>query len=405
MLTGRLRTHVLLGGVALAALLAWAALTLAPTRAAEPPAPPAVKPFTVALLPDPQGYTEFYPKRFTQQTQWLVDHRRERNIVFVSMLGDIVQNFSKRKNEWRAATQAMNLLHKDGDPAKEVLIPYGMAIGNHDYDRKQWIRGTKKANIVLGAKTWLKHFGPIRFRDKGFGWYGGDDLGFRHEGAVGVGLNTYQYFRGGGRTFLHICLELGGPEGGIAWIESLLAMEKHRQMPTIISTHAYMDGAGTKLSKDRMWRRDVGNTGQAIWERLFSKHRQIFMVVCGHTGIQQYLVEKNAFGQDVHTIMVCYTAKRIPGDKHRNGAGWMNLLEFQPAQKRIHFRTYSPTLDKWATNRGGEPKTAYPPNAYDDNGKLKPGKQSDFYIDFDLLGRFPLPRPARSASPASRAAG
>ena len=36
--------------------------------------------FSIVVLPDPQNYSQYYPQIFQQQTQWVVDHRAERNI-------------------------------------------------------------------------------------------------------------------------------------------------------------------------------------------------------------------------------------------------------------------------------------------------------------------------------------
>ena len=48
---------------------------------------------TVAVLPDTQGYTDDYPAVFDMQTQWIVDHKDDWNIQFVSHLGDIVDTW------------------------------------------------------------------------------------------------------------------------------------------------------------------------------------------------------------------------------------------------------------------------------------------------------------------------
>ena len=44
------------------------------------------------VLPDTQHYSEAFPAIFTAQTQWIVDNRDARNIVFVTHEGDIVEN-------------------------------------------------------------------------------------------------------------------------------------------------------------------------------------------------------------------------------------------------------------------------------------------------------------------------
>ena len=52
----------------------------------------AADPFTIAVLPDTQFYSESFPSIFNAQTDWIVAQRQARNIVFATQLGDLVQN-------------------------------------------------------------------------------------------------------------------------------------------------------------------------------------------------------------------------------------------------------------------------------------------------------------------------
>ena len=85
------------------------------------------EPFTVVMLPDTQMYSWKDPSVFRAQTQWIVDNRVKENIVFVTHVGDIVDH-GNRESEWVHADTAMDIL--DG------LLPYSVAIGNHDYDKE-----------------------------------------------------------------------------------------------------------------------------------------------------------------------------------------------------------------------------------------------------------------------------
>mgnify|MGYP001423790883 CR=1 FL=1 len=66
------------------------------------------KPFTLAILPDTQIYTESYPEIFTSQTQWIIDNIEKLNIAFVLHEGDI-QN-SNTEDQWQRAYSSMSLL-------------------------------------------------------------------------------------------------------------------------------------------------------------------------------------------------------------------------------------------------------------------------------------------------------
>ncbi|HET6430520.1 MAG TPA: metallophosphoesterase [Phycisphaerae bacterium] len=401
----------------LAAGLVWA-WGATPARAADG------DPFSIVVVPDPQGYADHgifnaFPNRFNDHIQWIADNRDALNIAFVTSMGDTVQNFNAANtDEWNKALAAMNRLHAGNNPA---LIPYSVCIGNHDFDQKQWL-GTPlgiDANICVGASRWLSTFGPGRYQ--GESWFVGSDAGFVYQnprwGAqTGVGLNSYQMFQGGGRTFLHLNLELGAPDAALAWAETVMAA--HPGTPTIVSTHGFVGGDGTKLDIDRMWRRYLdrtytagGNTGQEIWDKFISQHREVFLVLSGHTGLDYSGVEKNVFGDDVYIQMVCYTAKRLATDgdgssAYRNGAGWLRVLGFDPATESIHVRSYSTVLNEWAGNEGGDPAYTWLTDCYDDAGNLvKAEHLADFTIEFDWDERFSVPAPAGGGPAGGRRGG
>ena len=89
-------------------------------------------PFTVAVLPDTQFYSQTYPETFKAQTRWVVANRVAENIAFVSHLGDIVQTGSST-TQWTNADAAMDILDGNLAATPDGLIPYSATIGNHDY--------------------------------------------------------------------------------------------------------------------------------------------------------------------------------------------------------------------------------------------------------------------------------
>jgi hypothetical protein len=83
------------------------------------------EPFTIVMLPDTQHYSRKYSDLFMAQTQWIKANRDKENMVFVTHVGDVVNDRKKNTNEWVIAQQAMSVL--DG------VVPWGVAIGNHDF--------------------------------------------------------------------------------------------------------------------------------------------------------------------------------------------------------------------------------------------------------------------------------
>ncbi len=111
------------------------------------PEPPGItNGFTIAILPDTQGYTVrgsqgmYHTNNsdlgFYRQIEWIVDNMYSRNIKYVVHMGDLIEgyesdllkwDFDAYAEQWRCARGAMDVL-------SEVGIPFGFLPGNHDED-------------------------------------------------------------------------------------------------------------------------------------------------------------------------------------------------------------------------------------------------------------------------------
>ena len=397
--------------VSFAVMLAFAAAA----SAADPSVPPPKatgRQWSLAMLPDSQGYNQTYDMggafkgrgfqykdRWLRQIEWIVKNREPFNIRFASSVGDHVQNNGfdpakadaqptsadgKRRQEWMNVVAGVNLFHEDADPEKAALVPYALAIGNHDFH--------SSSPGDMTSTEYEQFLGPGRFRDKEgkikpgvADFYKGDDRGweYRKDGTVvatGVGRNSWQTFTGGGRTYLHVTLECGVTDAAIAWAKEVLAANPG--LPVILTTHSFLDGGGQLRRRDGMGRVVAGpnptNGAQDVFDKLVRDEDRIFLILCGHTWSKKHLVMKNAKGNDVHVELMCLhlnanggrvdPAELPPGspfkgemDKDRNGSGWLGLMVFDPDAKKVRWFTYSPVIDVWATDRTPEQKsTTYP---------------------------------------------
>jgi hypothetical protein len=296
----------------------WALLVCASAAAAPvPPSNPGA-PFTVVMLPDTQHYSRKYPELFMAQTQWIKANRERENIAFVTHVGDVVNDRRKDMNEWVVARKAMSAL--DG------VVPWGVAIGNHDFDNKS-CRPDQ-------ATAFLEYFGTQRFR--GRPWFGG---------ASTNGLNTCQLFSAGGIDFVFLHLELGVPDSAVIWAAQVL--HAHPQRAAIVTTHSYLNAvSGIKGYNGAVSKH--GNSGEAVWNKLVRSHPQIFLVLCGHhqQTVAYHQVSTNNAGARVVEMLADYQKW------HNGGDAWLRLLRFVPARGEIEVRTYSPALNRFQT----EPK-------------------------------------------------
>ena len=292
-----------------------------------------VKSFTLAVLPDTQFYCDTRLKLsakwgngdlrryFFAQTKWVRDNQKRLNIAFLVHEGDIVQ--ADAPEEWAIAKKAMSVL--DGK------VPYCMCLGNHDM-------GFKKSNNKYGGdiavnRTTLfnKYFPREKFaKRKEFG--GTFDPG-RHD-------NSWYHFEATGMKFLIVSLECKPRNEVLVWANKVVAM--HPDHRVIVLTHAYMSANGRRI--DKLGYKIKGNAGEEMWQKLVSKHKNIFMVLCGHSSGEAVLTSKGDHGNQVHQVLSDY--------QHLNNGGesWLRYMVFEPNENKIKVYTYNPALDKFRNN-------------------------------------------------------
>src|SRR4051812_19052213 len=323
------------------------------TRADDRKPAPADDFFTIVVLPDTQYYTEVQWKieqYFKGQTQWIVDHRGDEHIAFVSHVGDLQQdgtflrtddhqsdpevkellvnidpnNPPKNTRQWQRADEAMRIMD-DAD------VPYVAVAGNHDFEHWGTIR-----NPVF----YVEHFGPDRFAGKS--WFGG---GSPATAKMPAGVQSYQYFTAMGRKFLTIGLRFNPDAEDLAWAQQII--DQNPGLPTLITTHDYQNTKG----------RD--GAGENIWHHLVKQNPQVFLVISGHVnGAHQQTSIDNA-GEPVFEMLSDYQdyacGKKEGYDQdYAHGGAWMRLIRFYLQQNRIDVKTYSPVIKRFMTDKDNQ---------------------------------------------------
>ena len=298
--------------------------------------------FTVAVIPDTQRY--FGPgsgrddesgaprnPAFDSRTTWLAENIESQRMVFISHMGDIVDRNEPR--QWRVARASMDRIHG--------RVPYGMSVGNHDMVRE-----------AGDSSLFQEYFGAERYA--GQPWYGGTYEGLPDQGpkVSGNNANSFQLFSAGGLDFIIVHLECNAPDDVLAWADTVL--EDHRERMAIITTHMYLGGIerkGIDVPQGRMqWKKvhgDRGNTPQQLWDKSFSTHPNLFLVLCGDqsVSITHHQESRGAHGNVVHEILTDY-----PRDADQSD--WVRLLRFDPERKIVQVWTYSPAQDRLCTGMG-----------------------------------------------------
>jgi VCBS repeat-containing protein len=259
--------------------------------------------FTIIAMPDTQHYSESFPAVFTSQTQWIVNNKESRNIVFVTHEGDIVEHNSN-VTEWQRANASMSLL--DG------VVPYGMGPGNHD----------------VPTTLYNQYFPYTRY--EGQPWYGGH--------YQNLNDNNFQLFSAGGLDFVIVHLIFCPPAGAVTWADSVFKAYPDRI--GIMTTHAYL-GLGAVRSTH------VCGSTQYLWDNLAVPNPNLQFMLSGH-------VHGEARRTDVVSGRTVFQMLADYQDRASGGEGWLRILRFVPGDNKIYVQTYSPWLNRFETDADSE---------------------------------------------------
>lgn len=259
--------------------------------------------FTIIALPDTQHYSEAFPAIFESQTQWIVDNKAARNIVFVTHEGDIVENNSVAA-EWVRANTSMSLL--------DDVVPYGMGPGNHDQP----------------TTLYNQYFPYTRYENEL--WYGGH---FQN-----LNDNNYQLFSGGGMDFVIVHMAFCPPEAAVAWADSIFKTYPDRI--GIMTTHGYLNESA---------QRTVGGCAntQYLWDGLAVPNPNLHFMLSGHVHDESRRID-TVNGHPVFQMLADFQ------DRASGGEGWLRILRFVPAEDKVYVQTYSPWLNRFESDANSE---------------------------------------------------
>jgi calcineurin-like phosphoesterase family protein len=278
------------------------------------------RPFTVIVLPDTQKYVWKYHGVLYSQIQWILDNRVEKDIRFVSQLGDLVENHDQIKSEWEEVSSNFRLL--------EGIIPYSVIPGNHDSDHALRDEGLTMYDHYFPASRFIK-----------YPWYKGN----RKENQDNYEIITVQTTTGP-LEMLFLNLETEPSNNTIKWANEIV--QAHPKAYTIVTTHKYLADDGSGRDTKREYSRE-GHTGEMIWQDLIKSNCSIKMVWNGHYHIvdgEDRLVSKNSCGQNVYQIVQDYQEREVGGN------GRLRIYTFDPVNKIIDVQTYSPYTNTFETD-------------------------------------------------------
>ncbi len=260
-------------------------------------------PFMIVALPDTQVYSELGQVEFRKQIEWVLANAADKNIVFVTHLGDVVDDNDKA--QWANARDALDpLLAQD-------WLPFSIVRGNHD-DPAYFLDNLPLS--LMQSKPWFVAASPS-------------------------GLCQAQMFPVEEASFLHIGFQVWPTDADLEWANDLLQEPALQGMPVIVSAHDYLHGGGKS------------DTGRWIWNAFVKNNPMVFMVLCGHDARERAFVSYNVAGLPVYEMLSDYQQFRPFG-----GNGLMRLITIDPRKDTIDVETFSPYFQY---KNGDEPDTDY----------------------------------------------
>ena len=295
---------------------------------------PAAEPFTIAVIPDLQGYSvsDNLAASARAQTQWIVDNEDELGIAFTVQLGDLVESWPNT-NHWDRISAAFATLDQNA-------VPYSVLPGNHDID------------FATGnAPTYNQYFPVSRFSEaawntaeKRYGGHLGSDT-FGPDPVNRENMNNFNLFRAGGVDWLLLNLEFESPDYTLAWAQKVLDAYPERRV--ILATHGFVDARGWR--NNALFRTDPGvKTSNEVWNQLVHGNCSIDFVLNGHyydgdLG-EARRTDANACGEPVHQLLSDYQTRANGGD------GWLRYYTFDPGAESVEAFTYSVTKQTFETD-------------------------------------------------------
>jgi len=327
----------------------------------------------------------------------IADTAEERKLEHVFVLGDITDlgyqndgnlgskhNYPPITGEWEIAQKAISQL--DG------VVPYSLCRGNHDdYLIDHYFNVSAYTDTFKdcgGFFADLESIYPQRREyfnaDRCLYW---NALSGCRKDTIVNSWKTVEFY---GTKYLFITIDYNPTQPVLDWVDETLAkFPDHR---AIITTHSYMDDSGNLVKTES------GNTmfpfelnGKYMWDTVFSKHENVFMIACGHWGSNDIVYNYNTGekGNKVLQILVDpqdYDTKEVDTDgtvtHGKQDTGLVLYMNFSEDGNTITFDYYSTLLDKF---EGNNAFTIHMDDSVDEEGSIDMADLANFGQETPLV--------------------
>ena len=278
---------------------------------------------------------------------WILANKDSRKISYVFGLGDSIDTlttYSTNKVASNGKTQNVNewILVSTQFHRLDGIIPYTVTRGNHDdeggYHKYIWTEDY--ANQMTGY-----YYDPSKPATLG-----------------NSKSNSYRKITIGGVKYLMLSLDYNAGDDVMAWANNVIS--KNPSYRVIATVHAYLNGTnsggtGALVSSNSYFLKgDIGaanadnseqvNTafdGKKLWTNVFSKHSNMFMVLCGHDAIPTpvHNVRTGNNGNKVIEILTDTSKYDLEMGGNNYGANLMMVLNFKESTNQLYIEYFSPS--------------------------------------------------------------
>ncbi len=316
-------------------------------------------------------------QQLNQIYQYIADTAEERKLKHVFILGDITDggywndgNLGSGHlnppsfDEWEVAKEAILKL-------SDANVSYSLCRGNHDdYSMDTYFNIPAYTDQFKGVGGF---FSDVNGVHPGQRTNGSADMRTRNPNnkilwsaqkyaKTGDGtysesiVNSYKSMEICGTKYLFVTVDFNPTGNVISWLNNLLADPQYADHRAIITTHGYLTGNGsiiTSNSNDTMF--PTSYTPDKLWKYCLSRHKNVFMIVSGHVGVNDIVYNYNTgeLGNKVLQVLVDpqnYDLKEVSYhtsvDQGTQDTGLVLYMNFSADGNTITFNYYSTLLDK-----------------------------------------------------------
>lgn len=265
--------------------------------------------YAFAVVGDTQTMNEDDPEAMEALYDWILENKEEQKIEYMIGLGDITDNSTDA--EWEHANAYIGKLNGE--------VPYTLVRGNHD-DLDDF-----NSNLHNGF-----------YETTVDGLMNEDDL-----------TNSYRCMNIHGTDYMFLTLDFAPSEAVLEWADEVI--EAHPDHRVIAVTHAYMYRDGTTIDDGDCYPPTYysgyvdAQNGDDMWEKCFSKHENVVMVLSGHDP-WQHIVYRQDEGENGNTVTQMLIDPQYM-DRYIGSTAMVAMFYFSDGGDTLTVRYYSVVKD------------------------------------------------------------